>query len=172
MRGIWFLISGSLLFVLAGPPIGGMVFWAATLATLHPPPDVEKAIQLLAFVLLYCYLAGLVPALMSGVLCCAAMLAVAKLRPAWLHAGQTRRRLGVALAIGVLPSLISGAFMAKGSAGVIKVVTLLVPSIICAVFVGWRVMPQLGKPGGAPVSRAPFRPSAATPPSSSSLDAK
>ena len=152
MRGLWFLISGSLLFVLAGPPIGGMVFWAATLATLHPPPDAEKSIQLLAVVLLYCYLAGLVPALMSGVLCCAAMLAVAKLRPAWLHAGQSRRRLGVALAIGVLPSLVSVAFTAKGSAGVISVATLLVPSIICAVFVGWRVMPKLGSLGGVPLS--------------------
>lgn len=141
-----FMISGTLFFALVGPPVGSLTL-CAIVASLGPAKGMEGLARVLLIALPYSYLPGLLPALMAGILCCSAMLAASRFLPQWAHARRpvTRSTLVAAIsAVFMLIYLIPGVRVGRIDGPLLVYhLMLLVPFVICASFVNWRLLPKL-----------------------------
>lgn len=143
MKPVKFMISGVLFFVLVGPPVGGVVFLLG-IASIGPA---EGFARFLPLALLYGYVGGLVPALMAGGFCCATMLAASRYLPKWANASQPIVRFALVAAVAaafILLYLLAGLRYAKlDGPFLVYLLVLLIPFLVCASFVGWRLVPKL-----------------------------
>jgi hypothetical protein len=135
-----------LVFVLIGPPVGGLVFMISTaLVGLGRDADVAGLTWVALFALIYAvplsYFAGVVPAAAAGLL---VGIRQAFFGPAnWIYA------VCVGLAIGAAMLVLSGQHLFDNDAPMaIILATCLVPTLVCWLIVrGWHLAHRLARQG-------------------------
>jgi hypothetical protein len=122
-----------LVFALLGPPLGSAIYTvgliAGHIAKGQPSPPVDEAVMIMLFTAPFSYVFGLVPALLTATLLLAGPR-LFNIRPGLPYAVATGFACGVVFALIFLPGADESG-LGKAGYFALKVLTCLVPSLIC-----------------------------------------
>ena len=152
MSSLRFLVSGTLYFVALGPLVASLGFIASARINLIADPFPLLSITSLS------YLVGLPYALLHGGVYCLALLGATAALPDLAREDRPLKRCALAITVGLMvvsllqalpfiPPLLRGTTTLdeawRGLDLAMVNAIYLIPTVVCAGFVGWKLLPQL-----------------------------